>query len=740
MPFVTSSPAAPNAKARAGQNPFAEPDSVAFGAWLSGRLNDYQRSDTSNLHFANVMTAFQHLYGLDVEGVGANAAVVTRSGEQGSVAQLRIPQAATLLDKAWNIIVGAELTWSTVATTTDAASEAQSILMKNALQYYWNDLGVGPLAKAACRAGLAFGEGALHMPWDESLGEDGAAVDGDTEVHSGDIACRAVDTWNLIRDPSLKSYESASWVGVREFRNRYDVAASVKPMASDLEPKEGEAPEETQARVEQLLEDRRADCLSAKMTYEFWSPFGIARNVDTDLIPVLTLYHKKTPSIPSGRVFECLPNGTPLQDEDLPKAHWKQLPVIRYAAGGYKDTPFPYSKWFGTLGSQQARDGVVKDILTNVTATSGCVISVESDADTAPFSLTGGPQVQVRGKGEKPPEVLQLQQTNPEAYKLTELLDAGMQQRMGIDALTAGQEAPSSQLSGTAMALLTSTSVQNNSQEQAAFAKFVQEIGMCVLGHIQHNMKTPRRIALAGKSKSSFVTDGQLSAEGVADIERVQCTMGTALSQTDAFKLEFATMMMKGDGKTSWVEKPQQLQLVIDTGRGDEINNGLSKELILINEENEAIGRGETPIVVLSDNHALHLKLQKTPVGSVEARKNPAVVAAQQAHEDAHIKMLRDTDPVVLQALGQTPLPPPVMGGMPGQPPPGPQGAQPPAGGPPQAGPGPGSGKPPEDAKAPPTPQGLQQAKAPVLPKKPDGTTAGPVAGVVPPGIAIRPS
>ncbi len=734
MPFVTASPAAPNARARAGLNPFAEKDSEDFGTWFSGRLNDWQRSDTCNLHFANVMTAFQHLYGLDVEGVGANAAVVTRSGEQGSVAQLRIPQAATLLDKAWNIIVGAELTWSTVATTTDAASEAQSILMKNALQYYWNDLGVGPLAKAQCRSGLAFGEGALHMPWDETLGEPGAAVDGDAEVATGDIACRPVETWNLIRDPSAKSDNALRWRAVREFENRYDVAASLKPMASDLQPKDGEAPEETQARVARLLEDRRQDCLSTQMTFEFWSPFGIARNIDTDLIPVITLYHKKTPSIPSGRLFRCLANGVPLQDEDLPKAYWKQLPIIRYAAGEYKDTPFPYSKWFGTLGSQQARDGVVKDILTNVTATSGCVISVESDADTAPFSLTGGPQVQVRGKGEKPPEVLQLQQTNAEAYKLTGLLDAGMQQRMGIDALTAGQEAPSSQLSGTAMALLTSTSVQNNSQEQAAFAKFVQEIGMCVLGHIQNHMTTPRRIALGGKAKSSFVTDGMLSAQGVAGIERVQCTMGTALSQTDAFKLEFATMMQKGDGKTSWVETPQQMQLVIDTGRADELNNRLQKEWILIREENEMIGRGETPIVMLGDDHALHLKEQKSPIDSVEARRNPAVVQAQQSHEDAHIAMLRNTDPVVLQALGQQPLPPIQQPGMPPQM--GPPGAPTPPGGPPQPPGGPNQAKAPEGP--PPTPQALQQAKAPVLPKLPNGNSAGPAAGTVPNALAIR--
>ena len=87
-----------------------------------------------------------------------------------------------------------------------------------------------------------------------------------------------------------------------------------------------------------------------------------------------------------------------------------------------------------------------------------------------------------------------------------------------------------------------------------------------------------------------------------------------------------------------------------------------------------------------------------------------AVVAALQAHQDAHVNVLRNTDPAVLQALGQTPLAPAGM-------PPGAPGA-------PQMPPG----------EAP-------ETKTAAMPTNPaTGQQAAPVGGTMPPGLAVRPS
>src|SRR5690606_380982 len=126
--------------------------SPGFANILAGKLAEMsdtggQASSVMGLHYANVTLAYAHQYGLDVEGDGANAAVVTRSGQEGSEVELRIPATAAMLHKAWNIIVGPELTWSAVPSTTDFASEAKAVNARNALHYYWMHESAGAVAR-----------------------------------------------------------------------------------------------------------------------------------------------------------------------------------------------------------------------------------------------------------------------------------------------------------------------------------------------------------------------------------------------------------------------------------------------------------------------------------------------------------------------------------------------------------------------------------------------------------------
>jgi len=386
---------------------------------------------------------------------------------------------------------------------------------------------------------------------------------------------------------------------------------------------------------------------------------------------------------------------------------------VRTASGEYSGTPWPYTKYFGILGCEQARDALNRDLLTNATATSGNVISVPEDQMDSGASVafqTGGPQLIPRKPGagkDDVPVVLQLQQSHPEHFKLDGTLGNKMQGIMGIDQLTAGNEIGAS-WSGALAALVTSTTVQNNSQEQTSYTDFVQTCGNVVLKHIQH-MEQPMRIALAGNARSSLVTTTEVSGKDVQGIERVIATIGSALEQTDAGKNEIAATALK----EGWAKTPEDYQMVRDTGRLDGLTEDLSNELLNIKDENETLARGEEALVVLTDDHRLHIKKHAYVTASVEARKNPAVNAATQAHIDWHIRMLRETDPAILAAMGQEPIAPSGMA------PPGP-------------------GMPPEGPQKP--PQEAAQAKAPSMPSKPNGEKVGPAAGTMPPALAVKPN
>jgi hypothetical protein len=708
-------------------------DPDAFGQLLAGKLKDFTGSQIGpgcNMHFQNVRIAYTHLYGFDMEGVGANASLVTRSGNQGNIAELRIPAAAGLLRKAFNIVVGPELTWSAIATTTDFASEAQAITARNALEYYWRHENVGVQCKATQFESMGFAEGALHVPWNAQLGEDVGVDNTDPEhpklLKTGDIDYRRISTWDIIRDPTAKSREALTWVIVREWPDKFDVAASL-----EVKPLDGEPPEETKRRAEEL----REKVISAGSTppmAQSWLPFRSNFNVETNRIPVYFLYAKRAASVMAGRMTRFLEDGTVLDDDKLDDAYAKLPrncigPVVWTASGEYAGTPWPYTKWFGTMGAGQARDALRRDLLTNATATSGNVIAVPESMMDAGASIafqTGGPQMIPIPPGEAGKiEVLQLQQSHPEHFKLDGTLANEQQQLMGIDNITAGEDIGAN-LSGAAMALMTSTSVQNNSQEQFNWTTFVSAVGTLTLRHIQFHMKTPRRIALAGNARSGLVSSAEIEGTQVQGIERAIATIGSALQQTDAGKYEIATTALK----SQWAKTPEQFQTVLDTGRLDALTEDLSNELLLIKSENEALARGEDVPVMLTDDHRLHIKGHGAVTASLTARKDPAAVKAVQAHEDAHIRVLRETDPQLLQLLGQQPIAPP-PGAQPGMPP----GAQ----GGPQAGPPPPGGP----SGGPKPPQAEEQAHGPSMPTNPaTGQKAQMAGGAMPPALAVRPS
>src|SRR6185369_16071408 len=124
-----------------------------------------------------------------------------------------------------------------VATTADYASDAEAVTAKNALQYYWADKGVSAKAKQCAFEALSFGECAMHVPWNEELGEDLAPepildpatgqplLDASGQpsfriVKTGDVDFRPVSTWDIIRDPTARSYESLPYIIIREWQNK----------------------------------------------------------------------------------------------------------------------------------------------------------------------------------------------------------------------------------------------------------------------------------------------------------------------------------------------------------------------------------------------------------------------------------------------------------------------------------------------------------------------------------------
>lgn len=662
-----------NVKKDPFMDPFAEPNVKKFGLKLAAEVSNIRASGMSGpstVHYAYVELAFAHLLGMDVEGVGANAAYVSSSGQQGNISEMRVPQAAAMLDKVFNLVVAGEVTWSAVATTTDTSSEAQTIVAKNALAYYWKDKGTEPKAKLVAHDALSFGEGAMHIPWDPDLGEPIGMNKSGMAVHIGDIDYRPVSTWNIIRDPTAKSWDSMDWIIVEEYQDKYKVAAKCKTDVA-----------------------KRACIKGSNINYNEecqWAPWNRNDQYETRLIPVFYFYHKDTASVPGGRQTKFLANGTVLSDSVLDEAYRERLPVVRMNAGNTPNTAFPYTPFFATLGMQQAADSMFRDILTNNQAISKGLVWVSSLNESPQFNLTSGPQLLVaKSPEDKPPQVLNLQTPNTESYQMINSLQKQMAQIWGLDELSRG-ESSGAGLSGVSMVTMVQTTVQNNSQLQANWAKFLTEVGEVTLAHIKYHMAQPRKVALAGSARKSLVTSVDLSAEAIQGVDRVRVDLASAMESTESGRFELANVALKN----GWVQVPEDFQLVSDTGRLDALTQDLSNELVCVNQENDQLAKSVKPIAIATENHKLHILKHKAVLNTSAAKSNKAVVDVVLAHIEEHEALWSTTDPQKLAMMGIPPCPPPSAvssGGAPG-PMPGGAGSPPVA---PNPSPGPMNGPPP---------------------------------------------
>jgi len=92
-------------------------------------------------------------------------------------------------------------------------------------------------------------------------------------------------------------------------------------------------------------------------------------------------------------------------------------------------------------------------------------------------------------------------------------------------------------------------------------------------------------------------------------------------------------------------------------------------EMLLIKSENEQMLEGKEVLVSPLDKHRLHINEHKAVLSDPDLRRDPELVKTVLDHIEKHLNSLRETDPALLQLVGEQPLPPLGMqqGPMPGQ-------------------------------------------------------------------------
>jgi hypothetical protein len=390
----------------------------------------------------------------------------------------------------------------------------------------------------------------------------------------------------------------------------------------------------TRTRSEQpSLEDRILACARARQgTRSRSGAKSGARSQDSDDVTCYYFYHRRGAALPKGREVVFLGDGTVLKDETL---EYDDFPLYRVTPTELFGTPFGYSPFIEVMAIQELIDSLASTIATNQIAFGVQNVIVPQGSDISPEQLSGGLRVIYKPPGTEGPKPLQLTSSPKEVFEFLETLKADQQRLFGLNDVVMG-DAPSKDMSGAGMALLSQSALQQSSTLQANYIRMVQSIGTSILGTLRSRMTVPRTLDIVGKQNAFLVKPPEeYSGKNLGRVSKVLVDIGNPMEQTPTGRFELGQQMIQLGVKLN----VDQMQQLVSTGRMDPLTRGLQSELLNILSENEAIAAGQPPDAMLHDDHLLHGREHSVPVANPEARKDPSVLDAHMKHMHMHYEL-----------------------------------------------------------------------------------------------------
>ena len=560
---------------------------------------------------------------------------INQAGTEGEYSILNINHYRNILQHIKNMTTQQLPGLTPRAANTDYSSMAQTIVASGILDYYMNEKGVVSYIDDCVETCLWAGEAQIEIPWDTAEGEDYAGNPETGEiVKTGDMVFHTYSPMDIITDFYQPVHQNQNWKIVREWKNRFDLAAKYPVMAQKI--------------LDQRFDDTRVR----------EQRLGSMNFSDSDLIAQYTLYHKKTPMIPQGRVLVFCDKECVLLDSPLP---YKDIPIYRIAPSEHKGTGFGYTIGFDLMAIQDGVDGLASTILTNQKNYGVQNICMPTGSNIVVQSLAGGLNLITYDPKFGKPEGLNLTQTPAEIFTFLDKLEKSLETISAVNSTIRGN--PEQNLkSGSALALVASMAIQFSNDLQKSYSQLWSDVGTHIISSLKTFPKTKRNIVISGKDNRSY--QKEFETQDIADVDRVVVDMGNPLTRTTAGKVDIATNLLQ----SGMITDPEQYITVLTTGKLEPIYQGRQAELMLIKNENEAMQDGKQCQAVATDAHSLHLKEHKVVIASTDARMQPQVVQNVLGHMTQHIDLLRNTDPALLAAIGesavapiQPPNPPPGM-------------------------------------------------------------------------------
>jgi len=208
--------------------------------------------------------------------------------------------------------------------------------------------------------------------------------------------------------------------------------------------------------------------------------------------------------------------------------------------------------------------------------------------------------------------------------------------------------------------MVQTNAIQFMSGLQQEYIYLIENVGICLIEILQDFANSPRIAAIVGKSGRSYMKE--FKGEDLRSINRVIVDVANPLTNTLAGRAQMADNLLQYGTLT-----PEQYITIIHTGKLEMGTEDIVKEEFLIRGENEGFLMGTKPIVLAIENHPKHIQCHRGVLNDTILKSDAELVNLVLTHINEHIQTWKNTDPMLLQAMGIQPIVQPITQPNPGQ-------------------------------------------------------------------------
>lgn len=604
----------------------------------TGRINIYRNS------------YFKYFQGFILKGA------IFHSGQEGELSNTYINHYGNLVTHTVNMVCQQKIAYEPQATVSDAQAQDQIKQAKGILFVYSNDVkaDLGGKLRLSTEMSTVFGESYVSALWNKELGRtlatDYDEESGEISINEGDNEIEVWTPFDIIIDVNLADASRKQWLILRRWENKFDVAARYPDWAKEI-----------------VSLSTAGSLGETQLTYSLTD--------ENDILPVYYFIHKKTTSVPTGRLTIFIDDHVILADGKNPYRN-AEIPVFRMAARELWGSPFGYTRAFDALPMQEMVDRLTSAILTNELTFAIQNVLIARGSSISWENLFGGLNViewdSSLGEAGKPSS-LQLTSSPPETFTFIDKTIQNMGTIMGVNEVVRGNPdlVLKGQVSGAALALMSSNSITFNSDLQQAYVRLAEQVATQIIYNLQDfgfpDMGEQQPMNRQGMSMSATKKyfNKQYGKQDIDKIDRIVVKYGNPLAQTISGRMQIAEWYKD----MGLLKTPADMEQVLETGSLEPATEAIESEMHLIKEENEALLRGEQVPVLWADVHTLHFPEHLAKIANLEARNNPKVLQAFKNHLDQHQQFMQPAQPVPQRPPQNQPQPQQKPAGGPKAPP-----------------------------------------------------------------------